>query len=278
MTEESETYLMNGTYQREEVFIRSTNTDRTLMSAESLMAAFYKPVGKQVFLRNLPWQPVPVHTVPVNEDSLLRPRDTNCPYIDKWHNKTKAGKDWIEEVEKNKKLIELVGSCTKVPYHIAPDNAWRIWDPIFCELEHHLRMPSWCSNETLQALQEFGMFGLRKFLEGNEARRLNSGVFIGHLIDNMQKKSAGKGSVAHKMFVYSAHDTTVSAVLNGLGLGVDELPTYASALLIELYSENREYFVKVFYHKGPSSHLSEPPRLLTVPNCIAACPLDDFVR
>lgn len=106
MTEESETYLMNGTYQREEVFIRSTNTDRTLMSAESLMAAFYKPVGKQVFLRNLPWQPVPVHTVPVNEDSLLRPRDTNCPYIDKWHNKTKAGKDWIEEVEKNKVRYE----------------------------------------------------------------------------------------------------------------------------------------------------------------------------
>jgi hypothetical protein len=49
MTEESETYLMNGTYQREEVFIRSTNTDRTLMSAESLMAAFYKPVEKQVY-------------------------------------------------------------------------------------------------------------------------------------------------------------------------------------------------------------------------------------
>ena len=30
------------------VFIRSTDTDRTLMSVESLMAAFYKPVERQV--------------------------------------------------------------------------------------------------------------------------------------------------------------------------------------------------------------------------------------
>jgi hypothetical protein len=39
----SDEYLFNGTYVREEVYVRSTDVDRTLMSAECQMASFYKP-------------------------------------------------------------------------------------------------------------------------------------------------------------------------------------------------------------------------------------------
>lgn len=64
-TSGSETYLFNGTYSIEEVvlfltkirldfdiilfqvYVRSTNVDRTLMSAECQMASLYKPNGSQ---------------------------------------------------------------------------------------------------------------------------------------------------------------------------------------------------------------------------------------
>lgn len=63
--------LVNKTYSREEVYIRSTDVDRTLMSALSNLAGFYPPEGKQVWNKNIPWQPIPVHTIPEKMDSVL---------------------------------------------------------------------------------------------------------------------------------------------------------------------------------------------------------------
>ncbi|XP_065845111.1 lysosomal acid phosphatase-like, partial [Oscarella lobularis] len=67
------------TDERNEIHVRSTDVDRTLMSAECQMAALYKPTGRQVFLENLDWQPVPIHTVPVAENKLLRGYTVDCP-------------------------------------------------------------------------------------------------------------------------------------------------------------------------------------------------------
>lgn len=47
-----------------QIFIRSTDFDRTLMSAEANLAGLYPPEGQQIFSPNISWQPIPVHTVP----------------------------------------------------------------------------------------------------------------------------------------------------------------------------------------------------------------------
>lgn len=53
--------FLNHSYNRERVSIISTDYDRTLMSAYSLLASLYKPEGDQIWNKNLSWQPVPVH-------------------------------------------------------------------------------------------------------------------------------------------------------------------------------------------------------------------------
>lgn len=47
-----------------QIFIRSTDYDRTLMSAEANLAGLYPPERQQMFNPNISWQPIPVHTVP----------------------------------------------------------------------------------------------------------------------------------------------------------------------------------------------------------------------
>ena len=96
------------------------------------------------------------------------------------------------------------------------------------------------------------------------------------------------------------HDSTLAAVLSALKVYDGEIPPYASAVMIELYSNtpgllvllymyiesmtnkcvclssNRGYFIKIFYHKGPNTTM--PPLLLTLPGCNSSCPLSDFAK
>jgi len=51
-----------------QVYVRSTDFDRTLMSAECNLAGLFPPQGSQVWNSELRWQPIPVHTVPKKKD------------------------------------------------------------------------------------------------------------------------------------------------------------------------------------------------------------------
>uniref|UniRef100_A0A3Q1G0N7 Lysosomal acid phosphatase n=1 Tax=Acanthochromis polyacanthus TaxID=80966 RepID=A0A3Q1G0N7_9TELE len=52
------------------ILVRSTDYDRTLMSAEANLAGLYPPSGQQIFTPSLKWQPIPVHTVPQSEERV----------------------------------------------------------------------------------------------------------------------------------------------------------------------------------------------------------------
>jgi lysosomal acid phosphatase len=58
-------------YSREDIYVRSTDVDRTLMSAASNLAGLYPPVGDQIWNKNISWQPIPIHTVPERKDEVI---------------------------------------------------------------------------------------------------------------------------------------------------------------------------------------------------------------
>lgn len=68
-------HLLPEHYSAEEMFVRSSDIDRTLISAESVLLGLYPPgTGPSVSGKPaLPasYQPVPIHTKPRAEDSLL---------------------------------------------------------------------------------------------------------------------------------------------------------------------------------------------------------------
>ncbi|EDO35543.1 predicted protein, partial [Nematostella vectensis] len=62
------TNFLNSSYIRNQVYCRSTDKDRTIMSAQAQLNGLYPPKGPQKWRHNLDWQPIPVHVVPKNLD------------------------------------------------------------------------------------------------------------------------------------------------------------------------------------------------------------------
>ena len=58
--------LLSPNYTASEIFVRSTDTDRTLMSAQSNLVGLYPVVN--MTNDKVPIQPIPIHTVSIDVD------------------------------------------------------------------------------------------------------------------------------------------------------------------------------------------------------------------
>lgn len=74
--------LGNGEYSPRKVYVRSVETDRSLMSAEVNLAALFPPKGNQIWNKHLDWQPVPIHLIPWDMDHFFA-GTTPCARYDK---------------------------------------------------------------------------------------------------------------------------------------------------------------------------------------------------
>lgn len=65
--------LLHGNrYSANKVYVQSTDTDRTLMSSQCIVAGLFIPYGNDRWSSDITnWQPIPVHTVPHQQDHIL---------------------------------------------------------------------------------------------------------------------------------------------------------------------------------------------------------------
>ena len=64
------TNFISDKWKNEEVEVHSTDYDRTLMSAQCVLAAFYYPDSSTKFRDKLNWVPTPIHTSPKPYDMV----------------------------------------------------------------------------------------------------------------------------------------------------------------------------------------------------------------
>jgi len=264
---------LSPTYDRAEVVIRSTDVDRTLMSALSNLAGLFPPQGAQVWEEELPWQPIPVHTVPQDEDYLLSSH-SHCPRFEELQKEIQSG-DWMKEIyASNRELFEYISLNTgdtitdivKLDY---------IYDTLLIESEFNLTLPAWTDqvfsvkNGTFKDLRDLS-FTVDTLTE--ELRRLKGGPLVKEMIQHFDAFATSTDtSNEMKVYIYSGHDTTVAPILHTLGVFNGLAPPYASAILVELLDTNGLY-VKISYRNDSSPS----PYPLTIPGCDHLCPLDKF--
>ncbi|XP_010897675.2 lysosomal acid phosphatase [Esox lucius] len=269
--------FLNNTYDRHEISVRSTDVDRTLMSAEANLAGLYPPNGSQVFDPKLVWQPIPVHTVPLEEERLLSFPIPGCPRYKVLMNETEHSEEFVDMTNKYKDLIKLVREKTGLR-NTNIESVWSVHDTLFCEARHNMTPPDWVTPQVMEDLRKLKDFGF-KILFGvykqQEKSHLQGGVLLGSIVNNITESAHPNSNRRLKMMMLSAHDTTIVALHSSLSIFNEKQPPYASCHIFELYQEdNGSFSVAMFYRNDTT----RDPYQLAVPGCDLFCPLDDFVR
>ena len=123
--------LISPNYRREELYIRSTDRDRTLLSAVSNLGSFYN-VSSPGFV------PFPVHTVPIKDDKILRMPVTGCNKYDQIkHELTKT--PLMDQLnEKYRSELDKLGELGKSEEPLQVHTMWPVIDSIDCHIANEM--------------------------------------------------------------------------------------------------------------------------------------------
>ncbi|XP_065670526.1 lysosomal acid phosphatase isoform X4 [Hydra vulgaris] len=267
-------HFLNKTYIQKEIYIRSSDTPRCLQSAETQLAGLYPPTGYQVW-HNLVnnWQPIPIHTVPNDQDSLLRSLRTPCPRLRELLTAQKKKVDYIKKEKENKMLLSLLSNYTGMTVNFK--ELWVVYDVLKCDIAQGFAFDSWLTPSLYDQIIKLGDWTfLNKFQGDEEFSRLVGGVLLYEIVSHMEKFAINRHyKDLYKMNIYSGHDTTILSLMAALNVDLS-VPPFAASIMIELYQDvNNSLFVEIEYRNSTGN-----PFFLKLHDCDISCPLDHFLR
>uniref|UniRef100_A0A8C5Z4H5 acid phosphatase n=1 Tax=Marmota marmota marmota TaxID=9994 RepID=A0A8C5Z4H5_MARMA len=260
--------FLSPQYRREEVYIRSTDFDRTLESAQANLAGLFPEAAPGS--PEADWRPIPVHTVPVAEDKLLRFPMRSCP---RYH-------ELLRESTEAAEYQEALEGWTVRPRSTRGNSGCALCLPsLSLQRAHGLPLPSWASPDVLRTLAQISALDIGAHVgppRAAEKAQLTGGILLDAILSNFSRVQ--RLGLPLKMVMYSAHDSTLLALLGALGLYDGHTPPYAACLGFEFRKRLRDpedggnITISLFY-RNDSARL---PLSLSLPGCPAPCPLGHF--
>lgn len=234
--------LIDQEYNKDQIFLKSTNINRTVKSLCCVIAGLF---GVESLQKKAPVQ------IPVSDESneVLIPNPTYCPNLQIYHLQAQKNADLASGTLHDRLIIEkCIGIDSINTKHRLRWIETR--DDLVARMAHNLEIPKELvpymemidKNATMQLYH--AVCG-QTDKDNPIACMLSCGKAINMFLEHL-KMDSDEGS--YRLYLYSCHDSTLTALLGAFGIFDFKWPPFAADLRIELY-EDRESkkFVKVSY-------------------------------
>ncbi|OMJ95758.1 hypothetical protein SteCoe_837 [Stentor coeruleus] len=283
-------------YYQPEIFVYSSDHNRTLMSAESQIQGLF-PNGTGPNLRssamitiavppvnvtnlnklinslNMSALPGNIQLTPIHTDDTIRQYALNpsssCQYYMYLSDQKSAMSSELQEIfDKYNDTVNVVMQVLNCSRAYAQKNMQNIGGSVTCNEFMGYALPAQFTPTVINNIQELA-YEIKSFTQFKPdfLARLAGTPFMMQMIGNLQ--NCMSGNITQKFFLYSAHDTDISFILAFLQLDFSQPPPFASTIFFELYQYGVNYYVNVKYNDV----------LQLIPTCGGYnCSLDTFVK
>ncbi|KAL6421287.1 hypothetical protein ACFW04_011891 [Cataglyphis niger] len=264
-------HLLSNIYTPYDIYVLSTDVDRTLMSAEANLAGLYPPVKNQVW-DDIKWMPIPVHTIPEKQDYVLK-ASKYCPRYNYELEKVLTSPKMKRINKANAKLYAYLteNSGNKIS---SLEEVNQLYNILYIQNLYNKTLPQWTKSVFPDKMKPLAALSFTTEAYNIILQRLKSGSLLGEMIDHMVKKVQNTLKPDRKIWMYSAHDETVANMLMTLNLFDLHCPPYAAMILIELRTNSKNQYLVTISYKNSTAE----PILMTLPGCNTLCPLNEFIN
>ena len=243
-------HLLPPQYTVGTIYVRSTDINRTLMSAQSALLGLYPPGTGPTLPDGQPAapygiQPIPIHTVATETDSLLIPDYDKADYHQSLERYFFSSPEWKEKAAELEPKFAQWSTATGIEI----TNLIQIEslaDTVFIYQRYQIPLPPGITNDA-QAIVDAGHWVLAETYKPAEIGHATGGTLLKAIAGYLQAASEGKSSLKYVLF--SAHDTTLLSAMSCLGKPLTGPPPYASDLKFALFkTDHNDFRVEIRYN------------------------------
>lgn len=259
--------LVRPYFTREDVLVRSTGKERTLMSAHSFMLGFYPPHAHEG-QSSLPHgiQPVPIYSATPGDDSLVYAYK-NCDSLKDLRKRfKKESKEWRSLEKANEDLFELLSES--LGEEIGLGDITAVYNVIKAEKIHGRPTLAIFEDPNLvERIKQLAEQTLRFKFPTQEIGRLGAANLVEHIRDRFEA-ILDTDQQLPEFELISGHDGTILALFAAIGYVDFEIPDYAAHVAFELHEPDEgPAYMEVLYNNSP----------ILFPGCSAEqCPVHEF--
>lgn len=291
--------FISGRYKASELYLRASNTDRALQSAQLVMLGLF-PLGsgpdpsvydkslEAVPSAELAFTPVPIHSAPLEEDSVLRSYSgrANCELYQKYVKALPKTKLYVDQSSKYEDFLVKMASITGVNEGKKPPKILHkvneIYEPLNAFVQHNIPLPAGIGQSEMLLMKELSDWNYHHQFIGQKVGYLTGGPFVGELISGLTGFIKAKGD-AQKLNIYLGHQRTILGVEAALGietartdgeLYAGRIPPQGAHYAFELHLlDKQDYALRLkFVTKSDE-------QVVQLPGCDGEmCPVDRFIQ
>nr|XP_026484685.1 lysosomal acid phosphatase-like [Vanessa tameamea] len=258
-------------YYEKEVYIKSSDKSRCMMSAYTFLAGLFPPSERQMWHPELAWQPIPVHSLPRHLDNVVAATKP-CKVWKAMYN------ELLDEKNADPKFTEIFDYLSKYTNQTMRSvlDVDFLYSTLQTQQEAGLKLPEWTKNVFPHKMKVPFMLSLALLSYNSTLQKFHTGPLLGEIKQYLQE-SVNHINIDRSLYIYSGHDVNVVSLWRALGFEELLEPEYGASLAIELHEEVEQdnFFIRLFYRNNTKV---EEPMELKLPFCNDPCTYEKFAE